>query len=111
MSNILAIFAEDFVDGRSLFVGQGFDQGILQHIAGIIKPSHVFSQLVVVVPTSDKPIVMVDDVFHRLVDEGTDPFRLTVGLVFGQFFGQVLEGNEELDIARCRFPGLVDIVA
>ena len=111
MSDILAIFAEDFVDSCSLFVSQGFDQGILQHIAGIVKPSHIFGQLVIIVPTSDKPIVMVDDVFHRLVDEGTDPFWLTVGLVFGQFFGQVLEGDEELNIARCRFSGLVNIVA
>jgi hypothetical protein len=53
---------------------------------------------------------MVDDVCHRLIDEGTYPFWLTVSLVFVQFFGQVLEGNEELDIARCRLSGLVDIV-
>ena len=94
MSDIFAIFAEDFVDSRSLFVSQGFDQGVLQHVAGIVKSPHILSQLVVIVPTSDEPIVMVDDVFHWLVDEGTDPFRLTVSLVFGQFFGQVLEGEE-----------------
>jgi len=53
---------------------------------------------------------MVDDVCHWLVDEGADPCRLTVGLVFLQLFGQVLERDEELDIARSCFSGLVDIV-
>jgi hypothetical protein len=82
---VLAILSEDFGDSDPLFACESFSQGILKDVSSVVKPSDVFSELVVVVPASDYAIVVADDVRNWLVDEGIYTVRLTVGHVSLQF--------------------------
>jgi hypothetical protein len=84
---ILTIFLEDLTHRRSFLSGQGFRQGVLEYVSGIVQGGHILCQLVIVIPASYQGIVMFDDVIHGLIDEAVHARRLTVLHVLLQLLG------------------------
>ena len=65
---VFAIFLEDAAHRGAFLVSQGLGQRVSEHVAGVVELADIFSQLVVVVPTSQYAVIVFDNVVNGLVD-------------------------------------------